>query len=177
MELLRQSNDAKRFVLVQDNEDSVCSFINFYFVSFEPFSYLLPNRSQFVHTISRGESCHNLVVPQFLSMTPMSTARMSSFLLSLTNIIHHLLFHRLNFMKALSNSLLPHRCTHFSNFGLLFDQSSNDDWTVYRILSLSLFCFCWLLLLVFFALVSWSHSFRIVWKMETHVERRSRVMG
>ena len=78
---------------------------------------------------------------------------------------------------SLSPSPLPPRCSHFSNFGLLFSASSNEDWTTFRILSISLFLGAWVILGVFMLLVQFSASFRVTFGFESGSEFQSRVLG
>ena len=68
------------------------------------------------------------------------------------------------------------RCTHFSNFGLLFGNESNEDWTIWRILSLAFWLGVWLLMVIFFALLQ-SSRFRVLTGLETQGEKLTRVLG
>ena len=77
----------------------------------------------------------------------------------------------------LLSSLFPSRCSHFSNFGLLFSSSSNDDWTTYRIVSISLFFGTWVVLGLFILVVEVSVNFRVAFGFETATENQRRVLG
>ena len=68
-------------------------------------------------------------------------------------------------------------CSHFSNFALLFGTISNDDWTTFRIVSISLLFGTWLVLFVFMMLVCFSHPFRKLFHLESTKEVASRVLG
>eukprot|EP00211_Chloroparvula_japonica_P000539 CAMPEP_0119125974 /NCGR_PEP_ID=MMETSP1310-20130426/5064_1 /TAXON_ID=464262 /ORGANISM="Genus nov. species nov., Strain RCC2339" /LENGTH=2319 /DNA_ID=CAMNT_0007116095 /DNA_START=230 /DNA_END=7189 /DNA_ORIENTATION=+ len=69
-------------------------------------------------------------------------------------------------------------CFHLSNFGALFDSgSSNDDWTAIRIASLAMLFSTWLILLVFFLLVTFWPAFAIFFDFETTAEKNRRILG
>ena len=72
----------------------------------------------------------------------------------------------------------PFRCTHFSNFGLLYSPTTNEKWTTYRILSISLLFFVWFIVIIpFFLVVHFMKSFRMRFNLETKTEKRYRIFG
>ena len=69
-------------------------------------------------------------------------------------------------------------CPHFSSFGILFDAGEgSEEWTVFRIASLSLLAVMWVFLAVFVTAVTFSSWFRVTFGFETEVARNSRVLG
>ena len=78
-------------------------------------------------------------------------------------------------LPRLSFSLL--RCDHYSNFGLLFSSCNSEEWTIWRILSLSFLLSFWVILIIFFTLVLGCQRFRVWGGLETMVEKRTRVLG
>ena len=67
-------------------------------------------------------------------------------------------------------------CTHFSNFGLLFGNDSNEDWTVWRILSVALWLGMWVFMITLYLLMKWA-TFRVTFGLETQSEKMNRVLG
>uniref|UniRef100_A0A7S4NLT0 GPS domain-containing protein n=2 Tax=Paramoeba aestuarina TaxID=180227 RepID=A0A7S4NLT0_9EUKA len=83
------------------------------------------------------------------------------------------------FTSDVTDEYVDCSCNHYSNFGLLFSESSScaDEWTVLRILSLVLLALCWLLIFTLIALIEFSQSFRIATGWETQAEKRIRAYG
>ena len=139
--------------------------------------------------------CRPLVARQSLSQTNMLIAgfhfflffsfhiKKNSFVLQLPHLqkislscpLSHLLFPP--FPSSPFSLFPPPSCDHYSNFGLLFSSCSSEDWTIWRILTLSLFGFMWCILLILWALVVFSKKFRRASGTETAVEKKNRVLG
>ena len=68
-------------------------------------------------------------------------------------------------------------CYHLSDFSVLFGGGSNEGWTIYRIISLSLLGATWMIMILFMVLITFSRNAQICLNAETTMVKDARVLG
>jgi GPCR proteolysis site, GPS, motif len=80
------------------------------------------------------------------------------------------------YLYEITDQYIHCRCTHFSDFSLLFGDQG-DDWTTIRIVSVSLLAAVWVSLFLFGMLLHFSATFRRIFHLETSSEKEKNFLG